>query len=72
MATVVCPFMNCPYHNPNKFCNSDTIILELSSGNLIQCRTGLIAAYERSQQDGVQRTTEGSEVGNKECENNES
>ena len=79
MTTVVCPFEGCPLRSPHRFCKSDTVILEAGPSNMLQCKTGLIAAYEkkygeheRSQQDGVQRTTEGSEIGNKECENNES
>lgn len=72
MSTVVCPFEGCPLRSPHKFCKSDTVILEAGPGNMLQCKTGLIAAYERSQQNGVQRTAEESEAGDKECKNNES
>ena len=64
MSTVVCPMVNCPLRSKNKFCQSDTVILEPGPGNMLQCKTGLIAAYEQQ--------FERSQPNDQECKNNES
>ena len=76
MPTVVCPIINCPLRSANKFCQSDTAILIIGPTGL-QCKTGFIAANDKQyQQEGtfndIQRTAQGQETGNTECENNES
>ena len=72
MTTVVCTFTNCPNRSGSGFCKRDTVILEANPQGFMQCKTGLIDMYERSVQNDVQRTTQGQETGNQECENNES
>ena len=60
MTTVVCMIEQCPFRSSNKFCKSDTVILETLQNGAIVCKTGMIGIcnqeldeYERRQKESV-------------------